>query len=372
MAGVQWKGGKCHGGTEAKAKMLHCDPEERLKHKHSNPHVGASDASRNFNFRGLDYAGMCAAYDARQSEIDQGKPGSGKNARTTMQLLCVYPPPGLAGDDAAIEAWMHDAGQLLADRYGSNLIEFSVHFDEKHRYFDKETKEYKISEPHGHAALIPEVDGKLNGKQFASRAEINALNKALHEMSIDKYHVPFMDGSKRKGGKTVENLKVQSEIAEMKHEAQQEAAAIIAGARAEAQTEAEAIAKAVKEETRREAEEIRAAAQREAAATRADAQRAAAAIRAAASREAEEIKAKARQDATAIRAAAQQEAEAIKAEAWRQQQAPAAAPPPPPPPKPKPQQQRGDDEIQKALGTYGGLNRQRNQWQRNGPGFPGK
>lgn len=53
MAGVEWSGCKCKGGTEAKGKMLHFDKEQRLKHGHNNPDIDLSKTADNFSYYGV-------------------------------------------------------------------------------------------------------------------------------------------------------------------------------------------------------------------------------------------------------------------------------------------------------------------------------
>lgn len=221
MAAAQWKGGKSKSVQAAKAVFRHDDPEQRKEHEHTNPHIGASSAANNFNFRGLDYAGMCRAFDKRLGEIDQGKGGSGKNARVVMQSVILYPPAGLT-DEADMVRWFRRAGEILQEKYGDNLIELSAHFDEQHEYRN-EAGELVMSRPHAHACLVPEVEGRLNGKQFSSRARMVELNNELQEMSIREFNTPMMDGSKAKGGQTVEHLKAESRGREIIAKAEEKA-----------------------------------------------------------------------------------------------------------------------------------------------------
>lgn len=236
MAAAQWKGGKSKSVQHVKAMFRHNDPEQRLQHEHTNPHVGASSAENNFNYRGLNYAGMCRAYDKRMSEIDQGKPSSGKNARVVMQSVILYPPAGLT-DEADVVRWFRRAGDMLAEKYGDNFIEMSAHFDEQHEYRN-EAGELVKSRPHAHACILPVVDGKLNGKQFSARAKINELNRELHEMSLREFGMPMMDGTKVKGGQTVEHAKAESRgreiIAKAETEAEKRAEVITGKAQVEA------------------------------------------------------------------------------------------------------------------------------------------
>lgn len=210
MAGVQWSGGKFHGAGEAKAVMRHSDKIERLKHDHANPHVGAAPDTHNFNFKGLDYAGMCKAYDDRIAQIDTGRQASGKNERVTMQGLILQTPAGITDDLFALQ-WFRKVGDIMNSRYGANFLEMSVHFDEVHNYVDPETHQTVRSRPHAHVFLVPEVDGRLNGKAFASRAELKDLNNAIQKMTHDSFGCDFVEGKNPvKKGRTVESLKQAS------------------------------------------------------------------------------------------------------------------------------------------------------------------
>ena len=223
MAAVQWSGGKCKGAVEAKANLRHNDKDERLTHEHENADIDLAKTKDNFSYRGLSYRQKCRAYDERLASVEQGRMSSGKNARVTMQSLVVYAPKDISPDK--IKPWFMDVGRIIEARYGENFIDMDVHADEVHDYIDPSTGEVVSSRVHGHAALIPVVDGKLNGKKFSDKKNIVSLNNAIHEMSIDKYGVLFMDGTmknspKKRRTKTVEELKTDSVYAAEQMEAQ--------------------------------------------------------------------------------------------------------------------------------------------------------
>lgn len=256
MAAVQWSGGKCKSVQQIKAWFRHNDMESRKETHHTNPHINKDMTKHNFTYRGLDYQGMCDAFDKRLEEVDTGRQSSGKNARVLLQSVVIYLPEGLCSRDLQTKAkWFRRAGDILEDRYGKNFVDMQVDFDENHTYYDKEKKEHIMSREHGHARLFPEVSGKLNGKAFCSRAAITDLNNALHEMSLKEFGCPMMDGSKVKGGQTVEQLKAKSEAAEIivaaeasaeavKRAAVAEAREIIAAAEEDRQKAAETLKKA--------------------------------------------------------------------------------------------------------------------------------
>ena len=229
MAGVEWSGCKCKGGTEAKGKMLHFDKEQRLKHGHNNPDIDLSKTSGNFSYYGLTYGQKCRKYDEQVASAKVKRQSAGQNKNTTMIGLVVYLPKGLQKDDAydpqVVKAWFRDVGDILKARYGDDFLEMDVHVDEIHPYKEARTKEWEWSRVHGHAAIVPTVteDGEryLNGKKFASRSAINSLNAAIHEMSVQKYHVPYIDGSGKKGkSASVPQLKAKSAQLLMEAEAE--------------------------------------------------------------------------------------------------------------------------------------------------------
>lgn len=229
MAGVEWSGCKCKGGTEAKGKMLHFDKEQRLKHGHNNPDIDLSKTVDNFSYYGRSFAQKCRKYDEQVESAKVKLQRTGKNANTTMIGLVIYLPKALQKDDEydpqVVKAWFKDVGDILKARYGDDFLEMDVHVDEVHPYKDARTKEWEWSRVHGHAAIVPTVteDGErfLNGKKFASRSAINSLNQAIHEMSVQKYHVPYIDGSGKKGkSASVPQLKARSAKLLMETEAE--------------------------------------------------------------------------------------------------------------------------------------------------------
>ena len=63
-----------------------------------------------------------------------------------------------------------------------------------------------------HAFVIPEVDGKLNGKSFVTRKAMTSINNTLQEMTQKSYGCDFMDGTKKKSLGDVETVKGLSSV----------------------------------------------------------------------------------------------------------------------------------------------------------------
>lgn len=296
MAAPQWTGGKCKSVQQAKAYFRHNDKDRREEMNHANPHIDKSKTHENFTYRGLDYKGLCKAFDDRMAAVDQGKPGTGKNARVVLQSVILYPPKGLTREQE--KDWFMDAGRVMEARFGDNLLEIQFDMDEEHEYIDAETGEKVMSRNHGHARLFPEVNGKLNGKAFSSRAEIKALNHALDVMSFRKYGVHMMDGTKKKGGTSVEDLKRASLLAEVE--------------------QLEEVRDTILTDAMAQATEITTEAQRDARATRREADDYAFHARRRANKDAVDITNKAEQEAQEIREAAELDAQATRLQAERQ------------------------------------------------------
>lgn len=206
MAGVEWKGAKCKGGGQAKGVLRHTDKGERLKREHENPDIDRDKTEQNFSYRGLTYGQKCKRYDEQVASAKVKRQSTGKNANTTMVGLVIYLPKGLQKEDHTdpdlVKSWFKDAGDVINKKYGDDFIDMDVHVDEVHAYKDARSGEWEWSRIHGHAAVVPtiEVDGErvLNGKQFCARKNIKSLNQAIHEMSMEKYGVPYMENADKK------------------------------------------------------------------------------------------------------------------------------------------------------------------------------
>ncbi len=224
MAGIQWSGGKCHGAGEAKAVLRHNDRDQRLAHSHSNPDIDLTLTHLNAAYYGKSFLQKVQEYDSKLASVKCKRKSSGKNSTVTMQDLVIYCPAGMIDAETGqydydrVLAWFRDVGDLLRDRYGECMIDMDIHFDEVHMYLDPTSKDFTWSRVHAHASLIPAIpetdeNGEptgemvLNAKRFCAKSCIMALNQAVHDMTMQKYDMPYMDGSRKKGVGTVEDKK---------------------------------------------------------------------------------------------------------------------------------------------------------------------
>lgn len=207
MASVNWEKGKSK--SQIKAVFRHCQTDERLKNKHSNLDINKSLTAKNAELSHSGYTAVCKAFDDRLAEIDSKATKTPRKDRVECLFLNIPAPEKLAEQDT--QEWFNDVHSRLCDRFGkNNVIMATVHYDEIHAYTDAETGEERLSRPHMHVALIPEIDGRLCAKQVSSRQNMVELNNDIDRLSRQKYGVNFMDGTKRKSYDSVESLKNQS------------------------------------------------------------------------------------------------------------------------------------------------------------------
>lgn len=206
MASVNFE--KLKTPQQVKAMLRHCDGEERMEANHSNIDIDKSKTSGNMQ-GDLDYAAPCQKYSERIAFLD-AKPGANKRKdRVICFGLNVPAPKDLKPEDE--KAFFLAAIKIIINQYGeNNIIQYYMHQDEKHAYIHAETGERCMSRSHLQCYVVPEHNGKLNGKWFSSRANMVKLNNSIHRMAQEQFGVMFMDGSKRKSRKTVEQLKNES------------------------------------------------------------------------------------------------------------------------------------------------------------------
>ena len=204
MASVNYK--KLHGANEVKSKLMHCDKFERLEHEHSNEHINKANTLK--NKQSNDYADACQRYDKLIEKLDKKSGANKRKDRVTCFGLEIPRPKDLPPE--RMREWSSSVLKCVQDYYAeSKVVCAYIHLDEVHEYIDAITKETVMSREHVHIYIVPEHNGKLNGKWFSNASNMKKMNNLVHEMTERDYGVQFMDGSKRKGPK-VEFLKQKS------------------------------------------------------------------------------------------------------------------------------------------------------------------
>ena len=93
--------------------------------------------------------------------------------------------------------------------YGTrNVLNWYLHVDEVHEYVDHGNVKESLS--HIHIPVVPEIDGKLNGKAFSSRSNMVELNHRIHEAVRHELGGPGLLTGEKARKRSVEELKVNS------------------------------------------------------------------------------------------------------------------------------------------------------------------
>ena len=211
MASVNFE--KIKSRAEVKAMFRHCDSEERMKHEHSNGDIDKELTKYNFDV--FDYKTACTRFDERLDYLDSLEGANKRKDRVIAFGLCIPMPEDIPRTKR--KEFMIAVHNCLSQQYNDdNLVAMYLHTDEYHEYTDAETKQKRRSLDHLHVYYIPEIKGKLNGKEFSSKKNMIKLNEAIHDMCQKQFGVDFMTGSKKKSKKSVETLKNKSR--EIEHE----------------------------------------------------------------------------------------------------------------------------------------------------------
>lgn len=205
MASVNFE--KFKTAQSVKAVMKHCDKEQRqLTENHSNQDINKNMSCKNLQYSNTNYKSTCKRFDDRIAFLDTLENQNKRKDRVLCFGLEIPCPADLPADKEV--DWMKQVNQILLQRFGrDNVMNLYFHRDEQHKYTDAETGKERISKNHIHSFVVPEIDGKLNGKEFSSKKNMIELNNQIQLMTQQQFGVDFMDGSKKKSKKSVESLK---------------------------------------------------------------------------------------------------------------------------------------------------------------------
>ena len=208
MASVDFM--KLHSSSEFKRVVRHCDQSMRLNDGHRNKEIQKNLTNKNTQLPNRGYKKVCELYEQYISALDKMEGANKRQDRVTAFALEIPAPLNMRDFDKP--AWFNNVYDIICAQYDQrNVLQFYVHYDEVHEYVHAETGKPKISREHAHCIVIPEHEGKLNGKWFSSRMNMIKLNNDIHDMTIMKFGLEFMDGSKKGSVKRVEQLKRESE-----------------------------------------------------------------------------------------------------------------------------------------------------------------
>ena len=203
---------KIKNRNTARALMKHCDKVERLKNEHSNKDINKKETNNNLQlYEDETLKQTMKRFTDRIKELDASSNTNKRKDRVELFSLDIPVPHGIP--EKEFFCFMCEAFKKV---YGEkNIVNMYLHTDEKHSYIDTEAKKEKMSLNHIHAFLVPEIEGKLQGKLFSSKNRMRDLNKAIDNYCKKTYSIPFLTGEKIRSKAKVEELKkVSKELAE--------------------------------------------------------------------------------------------------------------------------------------------------------------
>ena len=206
--------------TDLKPLLKHCDKHLRPKAVHSNIHINPELTKQNEQLR-RSYEETCKLFDDTIADLDQ-RPKANRRVDRVVAYAIEGPLPPTVEEDTEknnkmYREWIKGIYKILRESYPEMLLlQYYVHVDEQHPYMNPETGETVMSRPHVHLFVMPIIEGKLNGKKFfQNRKSYFEFNRKLDELTVSIYGRPYGDGTKKKSLSTVEQLKIESEKAEL-------------------------------------------------------------------------------------------------------------------------------------------------------------
>ena len=232
MAGTPYK--KHHGASAAKANFRHVCKDKRAYDKHSNKHIDTSKTYLNTSIseietgHDLTFDEVCDKYDRIIDEAAEVK-NIRKNAVTLFTWTVTIPPE--ITDRAQQLEWFQKVANIDREMFGEeNFIDGKIDYDEIHEYIDPQTKQTRISLAHMETMLVPRMVnkdgtyGRLNCNEIYKQETFRKHIAAIREMTLKDYGIKYTlndtaDMTKEERydlntHKTVEQCKVESEIAE--------------------------------------------------------------------------------------------------------------------------------------------------------------
>lgn len=191
--------------------LAYCDSAKRMSRSNSkNLHIDKQKTMLNYDMEYLSYEESYKKFTDRLDYLDST---TNTNKRKNRLEACFFEISSISYDKDTSDKFFADVYKYFKDMYGKdNIINGFVHYDEVHDYMKQDGDEVVTvtSLPHMHFLVIPEIDGKLNGRQFTSRKNMYAWHRAVDKIAREKYNTLFLTGNKEKPDWSVEKLKAES------------------------------------------------------------------------------------------------------------------------------------------------------------------
>ena len=231
MASIDWQK---QTRQKAGAMRRHLGKREREEVNHSNPDIDRSKSHLNYYIGCDDYEEAYQRMCDRVQEVDKKYPPKRTRKDRAVCVSLEFPCPSVLTEQGRSREFFEASHELFKEFFGvENVNGMCVHLDEVHKYIDPKDGLEKMSLEHATELVTActewvekdKVTGAkvkrkgVNGKNFETRARLNALNKAMCEMVKEKFGVDYNTGEGARK-KTAEILKAESELAALEIEKQ--------------------------------------------------------------------------------------------------------------------------------------------------------
>lgn len=221
MASINLQQGKCD-----MKKALYGIPKHnyRTGKNHSNKDIDPSRSHLNRHYGPQTAQEFRDRLRAMIADMDEKHPPK-RMKKDRKVLLCMDTPSPREGMSMEDEArWGEKVAEIMNELFPGQVVGSTYHADEVHDYPTKKG-EHHISRGHTHTSVLPWTDEYgLNMDRFYDYKKKdlpNKINDALDKACMEMFGYPYRDGTGTKSKGTVEQLKLESEIAEKEEELEQ-------------------------------------------------------------------------------------------------------------------------------------------------------
>lgn len=221
MASVDWlKLTKPKAG----AMRVHLGKRERMERNHSNKDIDKSRSDQNYFIGCDDYIDAYNAMCKRVDEVDEVSPPKRINKDRVVGCMLEAKCPQSIFDMGRSQEFFEKLYGVYKDFFGAENVHGScVHVDEMHGYIENGVEKISLAHSHTLVSAYAEWTDKsgerkgINGKNFETKARLTALNNAVDKMCREEFGVEYLIGE-GKNGKTVEQLKAESQLEKTRHD----------------------------------------------------------------------------------------------------------------------------------------------------------
>lgn len=211
------------GRSAINGTVVHFDECMRKYKKHANRKINPELSHLNYNLTNFgdgteNWQDVMQECLRRVDEIDKiYPPARVRDDRKVADYLYI-PCPKAIEDAGREDEFFSAVFDLQKNFFGDNFVGMQVHKDEKHLYRDGGKNVESLYHSHSLLTAYAEwEDGKgnlrqgINSKNFNTKEMYKDFNDTMQNMVMERFNISYQTGNYQRRGKTVEQLKWESE-----------------------------------------------------------------------------------------------------------------------------------------------------------------